>query len=391
MTLLQFINSFFYLAIYPYLILKLGAENYGVYVFSFAIITLFMYVVNFGFDLPALKIISENKDNLKVKQDVFNKVLFSKIYIFFITTILFFLALFFLDNSAILAVVYIQVLAAIFLPMWYFQGIQKLRNITIIQVIIKILSLPFIFVFVKSADDLFNFALIMSLTTLLTSLFAFFLIIKIEKIRIHVKGTSDIVPLVKDSYPFFLNSVTAVVKDQSVILVLGLYFGMKEVAIYDLAMKIISIPRTIVMSLNVALFPKIIEKLSTSLIKKVIAVEFFLSLIIAFFVVILGQFAVDFLGKNQLPESYYLSVILSVTIFSWLIVGCYINFIFMPNNKNSYVVKNQVVALLSLIVYMFVGVYIYPNVIVIAVAVALSAITEIVYCNYIIRKNNYLK
>ncbi|BCT87676.1 hypothetical protein RYU24_00810 [Acinetobacter variabilis] len=33
MTFLQFLNSFFYLAIYPYLILKMEASEYGISVF----------------------------------------------------------------------------------------------------------------------------------------------------------------------------------------------------------------------------------------------------------------------------------------------------------------------------------------------------------------------
>ena len=80
MTFLQFLNSFFYLAIYPYLILKLGVSQYGIYVFSLSIVTLFIYIVNFGFDIPALKLTSENPQDNRVKSKIVSEVFFGKFY-----------------------------------------------------------------------------------------------------------------------------------------------------------------------------------------------------------------------------------------------------------------------------------------------------------------------
>ena len=59
MTLLQILNSIFYLLIYPFLIGTLGANSYGSYVYAFSISVFFVSFVQFGFDTPALKIISQ--------------------------------------------------------------------------------------------------------------------------------------------------------------------------------------------------------------------------------------------------------------------------------------------------------------------------------------------
>ncbi|WP_196086151.1 oligosaccharide flippase family protein, partial [Acinetobacter sp. Res13-Abat-PEC07-P2-02] len=68
MTVLQFVNSFAYLAIYPYLILKLGVDQYGIYVFALSIVTILINIINFGFDLPALKVVSENPQDKNKKK-----------------------------------------------------------------------------------------------------------------------------------------------------------------------------------------------------------------------------------------------------------------------------------------------------------------------------------
>ena len=74
MTLLQVLNVCFYLLIYPFLIRVLGAESYGLYAFALAIVTLFIYFVSFGFDLPAAKKIAENAENNEVKSQVLSEV-----------------------------------------------------------------------------------------------------------------------------------------------------------------------------------------------------------------------------------------------------------------------------------------------------------------------------
>ena len=60
MTILQILNSFFYLLIYPYVIRVLGIEGYGQFVFAMSIATYFVFFINFGFDLLATKFVAEN-------------------------------------------------------------------------------------------------------------------------------------------------------------------------------------------------------------------------------------------------------------------------------------------------------------------------------------------
>ena len=59
MTVLQALNSLFYLLIYPYLITTLGIEGYGLYVFAMSITNYFISLVSFGFDYPAVKEIAQ--------------------------------------------------------------------------------------------------------------------------------------------------------------------------------------------------------------------------------------------------------------------------------------------------------------------------------------------
>lgn len=394
MTLLQFVNSFAYLAIYPYLILKLGVEQYGVYVFSLSIVTILINIVNFGFDLPALKVVSENSEDIEKKKEILDAVTSAKIYLTIIVFIIFVFLLFLIpslfEHIEILLLTSIQLVGAIFLPLWYFQGIQRMRLVTILQVILKLLSIPLIILMVKQRNDFSNFVIIVSFTTVVSSILAFLLIMYIEKFHFSFKKIREVKDVLKNGFPFFLNSITAVIKDQSIVIILGASFGMRDVALYDLAMKIIIIPRTIFVSLNAAIFPKLINSLTVGRIKKIIKFEFILGVGVIVFIGIFGKYLVDFLGHGKMGEAYILSLILSVTVLTWLVVGCFINFIFVPNNRAFYVVKNQLVALVVLFFVIFLGLFYIKSIVVLALAVAVSALTEIIYCYFVARKEKLI-
>lgn len=182
-----------------------------------------------------------------------------------------------------------------------------------------------------------------------------------------------------------------VLKEQIITIIIGSFFNMTEVAYYDLANKIISVPRTLVMSINGALFPKMVnEYKNIKLVRKIIKYEFLIGLLLMLCVILFGKIAINLLGGAQMLESYDLSVILSVTILSWLVVSAYVNFIFIPNNKFYFVSINQFSALITFILFSIIGFLFWKNIYVLVFALAGSAIFEILNCIYLTHKNKLL-
>lgn len=390
MTILQILNSFFYLLIYPYLIRTLGGASYGLFVFATSISTYFIFFVNFGFDLPATKAVIENINDSEVLEDILSCVFTSKMYLFALSIFIFVCILFSIpilkENIELFLLCFAPVFSFIIFPQWYFQAIQKMKVVTYIQLGIKILSLPLIFLFIKDKDDLLLYSLIVSFSTIIGGLIAFLIVRFKDNLKIRFVNFSRVKPWFKDAFPFFLSTSAGVIKEQSITIIIGTFFGMKEVAIYDLASKIIIVPRTIFMSVNAAIFPKIINNIVRSTIKKIINIEIFVSLLVIFLILIFGDFVVNILGGNEMGEAYYLAVLLSVTVMSWLVVGAYISFVFIPNKKYYFVSKNQVVALVSFILFTLLGFLFFKNILVFGVALAMSGLTEIIYCKYLTKK-----
>lgn len=394
MTALQIINSLFGILIYPYLIRVLGAESYGLYVFALSVTSYFIGLISFGFSFPALKAIIENKDNQQVKNEIVSSVFTAKSYLAIISTIIFSVLLFTIpimrDNWIIFGICFTQIIAEVLFPVWYFQGVQKMRIVTFIQLGFRILSLPFIFLFIKTSSDCWIYVLIATLSVISGGISSILFLKTKENITIRFMSIQSLKIYFRDAMPFFWSSSTGTIKQESVTIIIGAFFGMRDVALYDLANKIIILPRMLTMSINGALFPKIIENVQKTVVQKILRYETLIGFGVIAGVALFGRWIILILGGTAMLGSYPLAVILSVTVLVWLVVGCYISFVFVPTKRYYFVTRNQFVAFGSFFLFCIPGIFIFHNILVVVVALTLSGLSEIAYCNYLIKKHKLL-
>ena len=394
MTILQILNMCFYILIYPFLIRTIGVEGYGLYAYAASIVLLFITFLNFGFDLPAAKRVAEHADDKVYLQELVSTVFFSKIALGVLAAAVFAVLLYVFpimcDNRLVFSIVYIQTFTFILFPQWYYQGLQKMKIVTLIQLSYRLLSLPVIFLMLKTEDDVWLFSLIVSLSSLFGGITSVWMIRYQDGLVMHWVSLDKIKQAYKESIPFFLSNVTGVVKEQGIVVLIGSFLGMKDVAIYDLAYKIIIIPRTLFSKLNDAFYPKLLVNRKRSSIVQILKVEFLIGLLIILGVALFGRFAVSILGGEEMLDAYYVCIILSVTVMGWLLAGAYIQFCFIPEGYSSMILHNQIVALVSCFLVSGIGLYVLHNVYGLVVGIACSSICEIIFCSYIVRKYKLL-
>ncbi|MDO4726612.1 MAG: oligosaccharide flippase family protein [Porphyromonadaceae bacterium] len=383
------------LILYPYVIRILGKEAYGIYIFIVSNIQLFQVFSSFGFDMPALKKISLFPDHSQIKSRVVSEVFISKLLLFPISLLIIAVISVFVPfvqrHIALYYIVFSSQLVEILFPTWYFQGIQRMKFVTYTNLAVRLVTIPLIFIFIRSSDDLLLYALVVSLLPLCGSIFAFFYLIIKEKIRLQLCSIRQLKSTFRSALPFFWTVAFGTVKKESVTFVIGTFFSMQSVALYDLASKLILIPRIITSNINGALFPNVMQNISTERIKRIMRYETYISLIIIILVVVLGYWAVLLLGGKTMLAAYPMAIILSITIYTWLIAGSYINFVFIPQGRYSLVANNQLWAMLSFLIMAFVSIVIYKSLIMIVIAFALSHVVEIIYCRYMISKYRMLE
>ena len=390
MTLLLVLNSFFGLLIYPYLIRTLGAESYGVYIFASTIVNYFICFIGFGFDMYGVRLIAENPFSIKKKSNVLSIIFTTKLYLEIVSIILAVLVSFVFPILRTYFWVYIvcfaNTLLNIFFPTWYFQGVQKMRVVSYIQLIFKLLSLPFIFIFIKKPDDILLFAIIMTASSLLGALYAFIHLLVFERLKISLVPIKHTFVYIKESQYFFYTNFLNMMKIQTINLIIGTRYSMTDLALYDLANRIVSIPLMLITNINSALFPKVVSNFNVPLIKKILMTERIIGILAVLTVVVFGKIAIQILGGEAMEGSYWIAVILSFTIFAFLQTSCYIGLILIPNRKDSYVLKDLILSFTTLFTLIVLGMLLSKNILVLPLAFSLAALAELLYLRNVSKK-----
>ena len=393
MTALSVLSALIGLIIYPYVIRVVGKEMYGTYVYALTLISYFLIVMDFGFDPPCAKAIVQANGNKDAYSHIVSAVFTAKLLLTIICggiiAFLFHFVPFMASHKMLCVFAFVQAFAQVLFPGWYFQGTKTMKVVTYINLGFRLLTIPFIIGLIHSPSDVWYYALIVMLSIVLGTLSAYIFLIH-DGIHIRLLPFREVKCFFKDGFPFFVTNLSDGLKSAILKTVIKQTLGVGEVAIYDMAEKIVNIPHILTQNINGALFPEIINNAAPRRVKKVLQTERTIGFAFMLLTILLSYPAVLILGGEQMRDAIPVTMILSITIYTWLVVGAYLNFIFVPQNKYYFVTINQFVALFSCILLMSVGLLIWRDVTMVALVRMLSGIAEIIFCTYITRKHKFL-
>ena len=251
----EYIVSFITL---PYLLRVLGPAGYGSIVFCQTIMGYGNLVVDYGFNLTAPRDIAKD-DPKDIPQD-FAAILGAKLLLLSFATavILAGLAVFrdHIDALLVLACLPALVGGAIF-PIWYFQGIQQMRFITIFNIIARTCSVIGIFVCVQETTDVYAAALFLSVTPLVAGLLSLAMIAKKQPHFFQRPTFAAIREKFRDGWDIFLSTLFINLYTNSNVFILGLLTTETGVGYYAAASKLIEAVKGLLMPISNAIFPHV--------------------------------------------------------------------------------------------------------------------------------------
>ena len=324
---LQGFNYLAPLIVFPYLMITLGAEKFGYIGFSLAITQYLMLIVNFGFHLSATKRVALCKENQTELNKVFSATLVSKLGLLGICFVIMLIFAFAIPRFSIysktLLVLFSMVVADTFSFVWVFQGIGKIKTISIINIISKLLILPLTFVFVKKPDDYLFAAFIQSMVYLFGSVIACYLIIRNKYITNWIKTTKEQILLeVKLSFPIFLANLATSMYTAMFVIILGYFSSPSEVGKYAAADRIMrAIAYLVFVPISQSFYPKIsamsIENKNEAK-AIVIKLAIFVGLIMIFVFLTMfffSKYLVTFLGKDYQGTTELFKIMALIPLF----------------------------------------------------------------------------
>jgi O-antigen/teichoic acid export membrane protein len=259
LSVLQFSNYLFPLIVLPYVVRILGPDKYGLVQFAAAFNIYFQMLCDYNFALTGTRMISQNRKDLKKVSEIFSSIIIIKIILFLFSFLLLLAIIFSVEKFSRDWPVYLisfgMVLGSVLSPLWFFQGIEQMKYITIIQVAIRIISTIFIFTFIRASSDYLILVAINSstfiaigLTGLLVSLIKF-------NIKIVIPKRITIINILKQGWNIFLSSIWINLYTTSNTFVLGLFTNNTIVGYYAAADKIRIAFQGIHSTLSLSVFP----------------------------------------------------------------------------------------------------------------------------------------
>ena len=311
LSLLQGANYIIPLIIVPYLLVKLGPEKYGYIGFATGLSYYFSSIVDFGFNLSATKQVAicyEKCDNNGLNK-VFFSTLYCKLILLFVSSALYFSISYIVPQFRIYFVtilcMYPLILGQAFTFSWLFQGLGKIRVISFISLSIKTLTLPLTVLLVKSEDDYNIAALIQSCVFLTTAIVSFVFVLHYKILHFVQVRISHIHNTFKDSFPLFLSSAASTLYSSLFPVILALFATPSMVGRYAASEKIIRAFSSFVYKpVSQAFYPKVAALSITNkaqsllVISRLKCVLFFVTIIIAFLLIITSDFLSGFLGQG---------------------------------------------------------------------------------------------
>jgi PST family polysaccharide transporter len=277
LSVLQATNYIFPLITIPYITRIFGPEIYGLLNFASSFLAYFALLINYGFDWTATREIAQNRNQPQKINEIFNNVLFSKIFLFAISTLIFLGVLFSVEKinryQTLYLLMYFGGIFNIFFPTWFFQGIEKLNFTAIFTFIVRFLFTILIFVLIKEANDYLFYPLATIIGQAIVSLLAMYLVTRRFGITIKLPGFKRIFKTLKEGWRLFLTTVVINLYTTTNYVLLGFLASTKEVGLFTSAHKIIVIIMSLISGpMAQALFPNIGRSFSESMqagIKKV--------------------------------------------------------------------------------------------------------------------------
>ena len=257
LSVLHVFNMIIPLLLIPFIIKSVGIIKYGELAFAITISTYALILVNFGFDYSGTKRISENRDNLEKISSILISVTLIKLLLFVIVLLIFFLVIIFLEDLDFFLYFFsiMMVLDSIFLPKWFFLGLEKVKYITIAYGVSKLISSLFIVYFLYSGLPISFIPLSYLIGIFFTGLYTWFIIkvkLKVSMLRV---SKSTVFYEFNNSINLFYTNLSVNLYRNSTIFFGGFLLSPTQLGSYALAERIIKAIQSFSNPLTQALFP----------------------------------------------------------------------------------------------------------------------------------------
>ncbi|MDD5166003.1 MAG: flippase [Candidatus Omnitrophica bacterium] len=262
LSTLQAITYLLPIIIIPYLFRTIGAEKFGLIAFAQAFVQYFMILTDYGFSISATKEISLCRDEHAKVCRAFSSVMIVKVALAILSLIVLGMIVYFIPRFRNDWLVYIlsfgMVIGNTIFPVWFFQGTEKMRYITDLNIIGGVAYALFIFLFVKGPQDYLMVPLVNSSVFLITGILGLYIVFWRFRVSFKFEGYKNVREQLKAGWDIFISIAAINAYTNTRVFILGLLTNNNITGFYSIAEKIANACQTFPLdSFSRAVFPRL--------------------------------------------------------------------------------------------------------------------------------------
>lgn len=241
----------------PYITRMLGASQLGVYSYAVSIINIFLAFARLGVISHGSRTIAKCSKNKKERSAHFWNIYTVQILMSLISTIFYimYVVFFIKEDKKIYVILILMIISHILDISWVYMGMENFKKTVIRNIFVKILSFILILTLVKSKNDLWIYALIMSCCIILGHIILWIGFINyFDFIKPNKK---NILKEFKAMGILFIPSIAVMMYTIMDKVMLGAISGTIQVGYYEYSSAIVSIPLGFITSFGSVVLPRV--------------------------------------------------------------------------------------------------------------------------------------
>lgn len=259
LSALQLVGMILPLITLPYVLRVLGFEKYGLIVFSASLIAYFQSLTDYSFRITAVRDVAVFKNSPQKLNLVYSKVIIIKgIFLtlsLLIITLVVLMTSSFYEYKEIYALSSLMLIGYALFPEWFFQGIEKMRYITYLNLGIKLFFTICIFVFIHKEEDYWIYPLLQGLGFIGAGIIGQYLLVKKYKLQLIWLPKRIIKDTIKSNFPLFINQFVPTLYNNTSTFLLGILGTKSLVGIYQAIMTAVNLAISIIDVFSRVFFP----------------------------------------------------------------------------------------------------------------------------------------
>lgn len=313
----QGVNFLLPLISFPYLIRVLEIERWGSVSFGFALMQYFIMFTDFGFNNSGTKYISMHRDDLGKVNTYLNSAMLGRLFLCLVSFAILFILITFFSRFSTEAIFYLlffgMVIGNTLCPMWLFQGMERMKYMTVFYIIAKSVTFLPLFFLVRKPEDYIIVPVFYSLGYLLAGMICLYIVYHKMGMRWFFPSFTSIRFTMKDSATYFLSRASTSLFTTSNTFLLGLIGGDIAAGYYSAAEKLYQAYNQLLGPFTGVLFPHIAKTHDVPFFKKIFKTISLANIAIVTLVLLLSGYII--LIATPEPES--------LGVFRILMIGCY--------------------------------------------------------------------